>query len=54
MRFPNWAVTALRTTSLLERVNRMLRYFFRAAGAFHSLAGLRAAVARVLAPYRSD
>lgn len=38
----------LRTTSLLERVNRMLRRLFRAAGAFHSAAGLLAAVAKVL------
>ena len=39
-RFPDWQRTALRTTSLLERVNRMLRRFFRLKGAFHSLSGL--------------
>jgi transposase-like protein len=51
-RFPHWQRTALRTTSLLERVNRMLRRLFRPAGAFHSLPGLLAAVARVLNPHR--
>ena len=50
--FPDWQRTALRTTSLLERVNRMLRRLFRPKGAFHSLAGLRAATARVLNPLR--
>lgn len=50
-RYPHWKTTALRTTSLLERVNRMLRRLFRAAGAFHSSAGLSAAVWRVLSPY---
>lgn len=51
-RFPDWQRTALRTTSLLERVNRMLRRFFRLAGAFHSLSGLLACVARVFNPKR--
>lgn len=51
-RFPTWRRSALQTTSLLERVNRMLRRLFRAAGAFHSLAGLVATVARVLNPKR--
>jgi len=51
-RFPNWQRTALRTTSLLERVNRMLRRYFRIAGAFHSLSGLIACVARVFNPKR--
>jgi hypothetical protein len=51
-RFPHWQRTALRTTSLLERVNRMLRRLFRPAGAFHSLSGLLATVARVLNPHR--
>lgn len=51
-RFPNWHRTALRTTSLLERVNRMLRRLFRPAGAFHSTSGLIATVARVLIPKR--
>lgn len=49
-RFPAWPRSALRTTSLLERVNRMLRRLFRAAGAFHSRTGLLAAIARVLKP----
>lgn len=47
-RFPNWPRSALRTTSLLERVNRMLRRLFRPKGAFHSLNGLQACVAPVL------
>ena len=50
--FPDWRRTALRTTSLLERVNRMLRRLFRQKGAFHSLSGLLATVARVLNPKR--
>jgi len=51
-RFPSWSRTFLRTTSLLERVNRMIRRLFRAAGAFHSPVGLLAAVSRVLEPHR--
>lgn len=51
-RFPNWPRRFLRTTSLLERVNRSIRRLFRAAGAFHSRVGLLATVTRVLAPYR--
>ena len=50
--YPKWPRSALRTTSLLERVNRMLRQLFRPKGAFHSRAGLTATVARVLNPYR--
>jgi len=50
--FPDWRRTALRTTSLLERVNRMLRRLFRPKGAFHSLEGLLATLARVLNPKR--
>jgi putative transposase len=50
--FPDWQRTALRTTSLLERVNRMLRRLFRPKGAFHSIEGLLATVARVLNPKR--
>jgi len=50
--FPDWRRTALRTTSLLERVNRMLRRLFRPKGAFHSLDGLLATIARVLNPKR--
>lgn len=49
-RFPNWKRSTLRTTSLLERVNRILRRLFRAAGAYHSTSGLLATVARVLSP----
>lgn len=49
-RFPHWPRSALRTTSLLERVNRMLRRAFRAAGAFQSPSGLNACISRVLAP----
>lgn len=52
-RFPKWKTTALRTTSLLERLNRMLRRLFRAAGVYHSAAGLLATVARVLNPMRA-
>lgn len=51
-KFPDWRRTALRTTSLLERVNRMLRRLFRPKGAFHSTYGLLACVNRVLAPKR--
>ncbi len=51
-RFPAWQRHYLRTTSLLERVNRMLRRLFRAASAFHSAAGLFATAARVLLPLR--
>ncbi len=51
-RFPNWQRTALRTTSLLERVNRMLRRLFRPKGAFQSDIGLQATVSRVLSPFR--
>jgi len=50
--FPDWKRTALRTTSLLERVNRMLRRLFRSKGAFHSRYGILATVARVLNPKR--
>ena len=39
-RFPNWSRIFLRTTSLFERVNRMIRHLFRAAVAFYSPAGL--------------
>lgn len=48
--FPNWSPKTLRTTSLLERVNRMLRRLFRSAGAYHSRSGLLATVVRVLQP----
>ncbi len=51
-RFPTCQPHYLRTTSLLERVNRMLRRLFRAASAFHSAAGLLATAARVLLPLR--
>jgi transposase-like protein len=52
-RFPRWLPSSLRTTSVLERVNRMLRRMFRAANAYHSDIGLRATVARVLMPFRA-
>jgi hypothetical protein len=51
-RFPNCTRSALRTTSLLERVNRILRRLFRAAEAYHSVSGLLATVTRVLNPMR--
>jgi transposase-like protein len=51
-RFPHWPRTALRTTSLLERINRRLRRLLRAASAFHSRSGLLSAVARSLIPLR--
>ncbi len=50
-RFPDWNRSTLRTTSLLERINRMLRRLFRAAGSFKSPAGLCAATTRVLRPF---
>ena len=52
IRFPDWQRTALRTTSLLERVNRMLRRLFRPKATFHSITGLQATVTRVLNPIR--
>lgn len=48
--FPKWSPKTLRTTSLLERVNRMLRRLFRSAGAYHSPTGLLATVVRILQP----
>lgn len=48
--FPKWSPKTLRTTSLLERGNRMLRRLFRSAGAYHSPSGLLATVVRVLQP----
>lgn len=51
-RFPDWQRSALRTTSLLERLNRNLRRLFRPKGAFHSITGLLASLARVLNPKR--
>jgi len=51
-RFPAWKPRSLRTTSLLERVNRMIRRLSRAANAFHSPTGLLATVSRVLLPFR--
>src|SRR5574341_863177 len=50
-RFPTWRAQSLRTTSLLERINRSLRRPFRVAGAYHSDRGLLAATARILLPY---
>jgi transposase-like protein len=50
-RFPDWRPQSLRTTSLLERLNRTLRRIFRAASAYHSLAGLHRAIAHTLAPF---
>jgi transposase-like protein len=49
-RNPTWQLKALRITSMLERVNRSLRKFFRAANAYRSTAGIQAAVRRVLGP----
>lgn len=53
LRFPDWPLVRLRTTSLLERVNRMLRRLFRAAAAFHSDTDALAAAARILLPFRA-
>jgi transposase-like protein len=50
-RFPDWRPSALRSTSLLERLNRSLRRLFRPATLFHSQRGLLAATARVLDPF---
>ncbi len=52
VRFSAWPRHFLRTTSLLERINRILRRLFRVASAFHSASGLMAAVARLLNPLR--
>ena len=51
--YPHWLVSCLRTTSLLERLNRKLRRLFRAANAYHSDVGLLAAATRVLSPFRA-
>ena len=51
-KFPRWPRRTLRTTSLLERVNQILRRLFRAAGAYQSTSGLVATVACVLTPMR--
>ena len=45
-----WPARYLRTTSLLERLNRSLRFRFRRAGAFHSVTGLNAALVQLLLP----
>lgn len=50
---PQWRGETLRTTSLLERVNRMLRRLFRAANSYHSDCGLLTATTRILMPYRA-
>jgi hypothetical protein len=50
-RFLAWRPQTLRTTSLLERVNRKLRLLFRSAAACHSDLSLLAATARVLSPH---
>lgn len=51
----DWAVTLLRTTSLLERINRIYRRRIRLAVAIHSLTGLEAMLtqqaARIETPY---
>lgn len=52
-RFRTWRSSSLRTTSLLERVNRKLRRLFRSANAYHSDLRLLAAVSRVLSPLRA-
>jgi putative transposase len=44
-----WQARYLRTTSLLERLNRKVRARMRKAGAFHSRSGLEAMLAQVLA-----
>jgi len=49
-----WQARYLRATSLLERANRGLREKLRQAGAFHSEAGLQAAVVLVLVHRRLD
>jgi transposase-like protein len=43
-----WSPASLRTTSLLERLNRNVRARMREAGAFHSYSGLDAMLAQVL------
>jgi putative transposase len=49
-RCPDWRAESLRTTSVLERINRKLRHSFRTAGAYNSPHGLLSSVARVLSP----
>jgi transposase-like protein len=53
LRFPNWPSSSLRTSSLLEHVNRMLRRLFRSANAYHSDIGLLATATRILSPLRA-
>jgi len=43
-----WPKHYLRTTSLLERLNRLIRARMRKAGAYHSLTGLQSMLAQVL------
>jgi transposase-like protein len=43
-----WPMSYLRTTSLLERTNRKVRYRLYRAGAYHSPTGLQAMLAQVL------
>lgn len=52
-RHPSWPLTALRTTSRLERFNRRLRRRTRAASAYHSDLGLSAMLAQELALFHS-
>lgn len=45
-----WALSYLRTTSRLERTNRVIRRRLRCAGAYHSREGLQAMLAQELIP----
>ena len=49
-RNPNWQAKAIRTTSVLERVNGILRPALNAAGAHHSTEGLDGCIRRNLSP----
>ncbi len=48
---PDWPLTALRTTSRLERFNRTLRRRTRAASAYHSDAGVKAMMVQETAQF---
>lgn len=52
-RHPSWPLSALRTTSRLERFNRRLRRRARAASAYHSDAGIAAMISQELALFHS-
>lgn len=53
-RHPSWPLSALRTTSRLERFNRRLRRRIRAASAYHSDAGIGAMMSQEITSFHSS